>query len=733
MRIIIFILITLCCSQAQAQIRGRVIDARSKEALPGVVVTSLNGQDAKIAVTTTKASGLFQLRETGGERKLRFHSLGYYDTTISLPWADSIVQLRSAGLGNADITVTANRVATAVQDLAVSTVTARAAEIQSRSPQGLDNILRSMSGVTVTESQVSIRGSSGYARAVGSRVLLLMDGMPFLSGDNGDMKFDAIPFPAVDRVEVIKGAGSALYGSNAIGGVVNVLTRDPREQWKYGVAITAGQYGDPKYEEWKIPELTGRFYNLDAGIENKWDDIGVLATGSYRKNEGYRIGDDVERFNIFAKGIYSSSPDLTLRASTLIANDQHGGWLYWKGLADPYMDNDSLTAVKGRTHSDRINTQLGADYAIDDNNLWVSKTAYYSTQYITDGVPELDDDGAQSRAKVLSMESFLNSDLFATLNSTFGVNLNHYLVSSTVLSDQTALGLASFLQLEWLPLDEVSVLPGIRFDRFKANNIAAEQQLSPKIGVNYRPIDEVAVRASYGSGFKVPTLTERFIDSKMVGFTIIPNTDLKAEKSRAAEVGAMYRNDFITLDAAAFRSTYEDMIEPQFIGDKIQFNNITKALQLGHEEFVELRPFKSDLLKLRTGYTYVYSVEALSWPKLHVFSGESYGNVLPYRPRHLVQSRLEWNPENFNLSTDFRYISAYENTDSTLSRVVKDGDVRNASYVLDARASVALKEYLNIPIKLTLQVQNLLNYYYVEIVGNIGPLRSYSLKIETTL
>jgi outer membrane receptor protein involved in Fe transport len=265
------------------------------------------------------------------------------------------------------------------------------------------------------------------------------------------------------------------------------------------------------------------------------------------------------------------------------------------------------------------------------------------------------------------------------------------------------------------------VLPGIRFDRFKANNIAAEQQLSPKIGVNYRPIEEVAIRASYGSGFRVPTLTERFIDSKMVGFTIIPNIDLKAEKSRAAEVGVMYRDELITLDAAAFRSSYEDMIEPQFIGDKIQFNNITTARQVGHEEFIEVRPYRSDLVKWRAGYTYVYSEDLT----LH--------QVLPYRPRHLVQSHAEWNPENFNLSTDFRYISAYENTDSTLSRVVKDGDVRNASYVLDARVSVALKEYLNIPIKLTLQVQNLLNYYYVEIVGNMGPLRSYSLKIETTL
>lgn len=717
-------LAALCCAaDLSAQLRGRVIDARSQEPLPGAVVTSLDSAGRRIAIVSTRASGAFQLREAGREWSIQVRSLGYIDTVIRLPWRDSVVYLRSSGVGNADVTVTANRVATAVQDLAVSTVTARAAEIQARSPQGLDNVLRAMPGVTVTESQVSIRGSSGYARAVGSRVLLLMDGMPFLSGDNGDMKFDAIPFPAVDRVEVIKGAGSALYGSNAIGGVINVLTRDPREQWKGGVAVTAGQYDQPNYEEWKIPELTGRFYNVDAGVENKWDNLGLLATASYRKNEGYRVGDDLERYNIFTKGVYSSSPDLTLRASTLIANDEHGGWLYWKGLRDPYMDDDSLYAVKGRTSSNRVNLNIGSDYAFGEklDKLWISKASFYTTEYVTDAVPELDDDGSQSRANVLSLESFLNANLLEDLNATIGINLNHYSVSSTVLMDQTAFGLASFLQLEWKPLPELTILPGLRFDRFKANEVSAEQQLSPKLGINYRPVDEVSVRASFGSGFRVPTLTERFIDSKLAGFTIIPNGELQPEKAISYEFGVMYRDAMLTLDGAIFQSRYEDMIEPQFVGDKIQFKNLTRAEQFGYEEFVEIRPFENELLKGRVGYTYVYSEDL------------TLGKVLQYRPRHLVQSRLEWNPNPFSLSADFRYISAYENTDSTLSRVVPDGDVRNASYVLDARASLGLKKLLNVPIKLTLQVQNLLNYYYVEIVGNMGPLRSYSLKLETTL
>jgi outer membrane receptor protein involved in Fe transport len=385
-----------------------------------------------------------------------------------------------------------------------------------------------------------------------------------------------------------------------------------------------------------------------------------------------------------------------------------------------------------------LNLHLGSDYAFGDH-LWISKAGYYTTEYITEGVAEQQEEGSQSRANTLSFESFVNLDyqftdetskgrellggLFAptSINTTVGINATQYGVNSTTLNNQSAYGLAGFVQFEAKTLGGLSLLPGFRYDLYKANNVDGEKRFSPKMGLNYRPTDELAFRISTGSGFRVPTLTERFINSRMAGFTIIPNDSLRPERSRSTEFGAMYRDDIVTLDAAVFASDYEEMIEPMFVGDKIQFRNITRARQEGHEEFVEVRPFASELVKARLGYTYVRSED---------LNSES---ILPYRPRHLVLGRAEWNPEDFAVSADFRYISAYEATDSTLSLIVVDGDVRNEAYVLDARASLDLKTTIDIPLKLTFQVQNLLNYYYVEIVGNMGPLRSYSLRLETSL
>ncbi|HET6511931.1 MAG TPA: carboxypeptidase regulatory-like domain-containing protein, partial [Candidatus Kapabacteria bacterium] len=92
MRYLILILAALCCASGSvAQLRGRVIDARSQEPLAGVVVALLDSAERKIAVVSTRANGAFQLRHFVNERSIQVRSLGYIDTVIRLPWQDSIV------------------------------------------------------------------------------------------------------------------------------------------------------------------------------------------------------------------------------------------------------------------------------------------------------------------------------------------------------------------------------------------------------------------------------------------------------------------------------------------------------------------------------------------------------------------------------------------------------------------------------------------------------------------
>lgn len=725
---ILILLILSGDALGQQYIEGTLRDAGTFEPVPGATLTLVSSSYNELAKTVSRFDGRFRFTHLEGARDIKIHALGYEDKVVRLP-LNGPIELRSVRGVLKDVTVTATRSATLLQDVPVSTVITRMPEALSRSPQGLDNILRYIPGVTVTESQVSIRGSSGYARAVGSRVLLLMDGMPLLSGDNGDMKFDAIPMMAVDRVEVIKGAGSALYGSSAVGGVINVITRAPMERPMRDLSITGGIYDQPKFEQWRVEGLNNRFYTIEAGASGNLNDIGLLASASIRRNEGYRFADDISRWNLFGKATYQLNDLTTASLSSLIASDEHGGWLYWRSLSEPLVPSDSLTATRERIHSKRLNLNAGVRSFLG-SAIVDAKISYYRTQYETDSLVNNDRLGPHSRSGVLSAEATSNINVSKNVNFTAGLNSSLFTVSSNVLSDQRAASYAAFAQLEWKPISQLTILPGFRADLFTFENLSTESQISPKLGANFKFNDAISIRGSAGYGFRAPTLTERYINSTLSGFRVLPNINLRPERSFSGELGGSYHDETWHFDAAVFGTGFHDLIEPKFVDTNIQFQNITKARLLGHEEFVEFRPYQNEDLKFRLGYTYVHAYSIL--PGEGLFGGEHDGPTLPFRPRHLIQGRADWKPGPLLLSADFRYLSRYETTDTTLSKFVMDSDERVDAIVLDASLGVDLGKLSGFPIKATFLVQNLLNHYYVEIVGNLAPLRSYALRLETT-
>src|SRR2546430_6251211 len=123
----------------------------------------------------------------------------------------------------------------------------------------------------------NIRGSTGYVQGLGTRVLLLVDGVPANQGDRGGINWDLVPLEDVARVEVVKGAGSALYGSAALGGVVNVITREIPTGFHARVRALGGAYGNPPFDIWKFRDYTGAQEGLDVTTSYGTD----VARGSY--------------------------------------------------------------------------------------------------------------------------------------------------------------------------------------------------------------------------------------------------------------------------------------------------------------------------------------------------------------------------------------------------------------------------------------------------------------------
>lgn len=720
--IILVELVLWSITAAQDTVRSVVIDRYTQEPIAGAIVTLLNVDLNVIAKQISKTSGAF--RFIGSGTFIRISSLGYRDTVLAIAGLTDTVYVDATLILRKEIVVTAQRHLSLAQDVPASIVSVTPKEITSRSPLTVDQSLRFIPGVTVTEDQVSIRGSSGYARAVGSRVLFLLDGMPFASADNGDIKFDAIPIMNIDRIEVVKGSGSVLYGSSALGGVINILTREPSTEFHGAVNSFGGIYDEPKYDQWKVLGTNRRFAAIELGASGTLADVGLLGSIAYRRNEGYRLGDDYYKWSGFAKSAISLTDVTNLTISGLYASDDRGGWLYWRDLSHPLLPRDSLAAINERITSRKAFGSVVVRSFLSGAATLTSKGSILHTEFRTAPKREGALEGPHSSATGYNLDIELSSDIIKSVFLTSGIAAIYQAVSSDLFQSHKGYLFGAFAQGEYT-MSPAIFTGGLRIDAIKYDTSSIIGSISPKFGVSVTALNEFRFRASFGAGFRAPTISEQFTDQVLSGFTVKPNRALRPERSYSFEAGGAFGNKWLQADAAVFYSRYNDLIEPGFVtsgtSPYIQFRNVTNAEIFGHEEFVEFFPFGNDLLSLRCAYTYIFPRDRTS------------KRILNFRPRHLIQARAAASIEAFELSSDFRYLSMYESVDPILVVQVPDGDARVAAYILDFRIGYDFKPLTDLPLKVVFQSQNLLNYYYVEIAGNMAPLRSFMLRLESTL
>lgn len=712
---ILFLLLPAICSFAQnGLIRGKVITDKN-EPLANVNILVAGTQLG----ASTLRDGTFEIKTVPfGKYNLEVSMIGYakknVSTAVGFDSKPVIIILTEETIQGKQIIVSASKYEQKVHDLPVSTTVIESDNISGKNYLTLDNALRFVPGVQLNLEQVSIRGSSGYSKGAGARVLLAVNGIPMYSGDTGDIVWELIPITDIERVEIIKGPASSIYGSTAIGGVINIITKSSTKNPVTHFRSYLGGYDKPSYDIWKWNNGIRTFYGVELTHSNSLENLSYTFSAKKFDDLGYRQNGFSKRYLGYMKLNYDFTPQNNLTFFADFLNMNRGNFLYWKNSRNALVpkDDERDNIVK----SNRLFTGLIYHHQINSGIFTELKSSYYYTKF--DGYGK---ELTESIANLFRNELMANMILSDALVLSSGVEVSNSSISSiNLFGSSKFFGVGAYSQIEYKGISKLITTLGVRWDYMKLDSLNSANAVTPKIGFNYKLGNGFILRASLGTGFRAPTPAEVFATTSIgSGVSVKSNPNLKAEVSASFEIGALYNySQNLSFDLALYQTEYKDFIEANLVdGTTIQFINLPKARIQGIELNNSWSPIPGEL-KFALGYNYMWARDL------------DKNIAMKYRPLNSVSAQVRFSPYPFDFGIDFRYAGRVEEIDDLFSRlVVADGDKRVPIYVTDLSAGYKFL-FGGSPAKIYLNTKNIFNYNYVEFMGNIATIRNYSLSLE---
>lgn len=635
------------------------------------------------------------------------------------------IEMKEKALETGEVVVSANKRIQQVQEVPISISVVDLNSIEQRNITQVNEAFQYVPGVQMNGDQVSIRGSSGFALGLGSRVALLLDGFPLLSGDSGEMKFDAVSTQVIKQIEVVKGAGSALYGTSALGGVINIITKEPRKEPELNIRAFSGIYTKPKYDAWVYQDDLSMRSGADLSYSQKINDLGLLLSAGIVDDQSYREFDDDLRFNLFGKMNYEFNDFNKLNILSSYASSDHADWVYWNSLDSATLPPSDINK-NDRILSTKFNVAGEYEHIFNSNHFALFKAGVYNTSFELNR-DENDPEYRASDASSINTELQLNNRFGESLMLTSGINYVFNNVESFTYGNHYQNIIAVYTQSEFSLFEKQLMTVGVRFDYEKTEESKENIEISPKVGFSYELSFGTNLRFSAGRGFRAPMVAEKFAALDYSGFRVVPNTDLKPEVSWSYEFGLMHDLDFqnfpVKLDFSVFVNEFSELIEPSFDTQQnsaiIKFQNVTSARIIGAE--LDIKTLLFGAIGLETSLT------AMDPRDLTL------DETLKYRSKYLWYNRLYIPIGQFEVQTDYRFISKMENVDNRLLIYIPDADALVDAHILDARIIWNTEEITGFPLRFTINAKNLLDYYYTEMVGNLAPTRHISLQVDAGL
>jgi len=726
-------------------ITGRISDSISGEPLIGASIVS-----GELRGTISDDEGIYQVQTSDKQIILKFQYLGYrtQGRRIQLTGADTIlldVFLQPSVTALDEIVVSVGKYEQRLSDVMVSVDIIKPERIANTSTTSLETILRQTPGVEILEGQPGIRGGSGYSYGAGSRVLVLMDDLPILSGDVGDVKWDYLPVENIDQVEIIKGASSVLYGSSALNGVFNIRSRYPTDVPKTRVSLYSGLYLDPARKEMIWWDRKPLFAGIDFSHLRKIKNLDLIIGGNLFRDEGYREDEylDRARMNIGLKHRSSRVKGLSYGINMNGMLVDKSDFLLWRDSKSGALRQNpqSVSVLTGN----RYNIDPFLEYRGRSGDQHSLKSRYFHIQNDFRDTPDKNNKSDQVYGEYRYHKNFADR-----IKTSLGVAGTWTRSNAALYGDHNSMNQAVFGQADGTIVPDLNASLGLRFERYVLDGEVEYSTPVFRAGLNYQVHDQTYLRASFGQGYRFPSVAEKFTATNVGSLKIFPNQSLVSETGWSSEIGVkqgLRMGDWQGyLDLAVFWTEYKNMIE--FVFDIYQTDSLTPpglddygfmAQNVGNGRIMGVETtlygygeIGSLPVTLMAGYTLIDPVD------LNVADTvpDSDSRFLKYRYRHSLKTDAEIKYKRFAFGFTLVVNSPMKRidevfTDPLFGNIILPGfpaywEKKNNGYtVLDARVLCNITPFLRVGLIL----KNALNKENMGRPGDIQPPRNITLRL----
>lgn len=616
-----------------------------------------------------------------GKQSFKFSSIGYKDTIVTVVVKSGLnevkIQLEEGNINFDEIVVTGTRTAKRRTDSPVIVNLINSKELDHVVAINLSEGLKYQPGLrvetdcqTCNYTQLRMNGlQGGYSQ-------ILVNSRPIFSPLTGLYGLEQIPVNMIERIEVVRGGVSALYGSSAIGGTVNVITKIPSEN-TYNVTNTLQSIRG---------SVMDNILSANATVLNEKETAGATFFASNRTRGAYDAnGDNYSELpelkdNSFGTNLFyqfTNEQQLSLSLSSI--NEYRYGGEMVEGPA--YLAKQS----EERTH----NVFMGSmDYQLDFNNYKNTLAIYYGGQKTDRGhYTGINPDSADELTQFFAKPPYGTSDL-VTHQGGFQLNnrLDDFIYGNAVLSvgaeyiyddvfdiietynyliDQTTTDLGAFLQYDWSIVPELNLLTGVRLDK---HNLVDKAILSPRVSMLYKWQETTQFRLGWGTGFRAPQAfdTDLHIAFAGGGVSRISLADnLKEERSNSYTASVNYdkaTEHFIAgFTLEGFYTILDDAFYQFPLGEDEHGQRFEKRNGSG-------ATVKGITIEARANFDYVFEMEAGLTVQSSLFD-DAIDNikVLPTKreflrtPNDYGYATLTYNPSKlWNISANMTYTGTME-------------------------------------------------------------------------